>query len=201
MWRSRCSCSSTPTPPACTSSRRWSQHRQSQHRQSQHRQSQHRQSAPARSSPHGCASPPLQRPTQLAQGCRLGLRGEPSPHGHRRGAALWRPPWRLPRVADVTACGPPVHLQEEGQEEDQPPSRIDRAELLHLLQDFEIIGRGDPPEVSGRAQPCPQTLPQNPADGGPPLRVPCLAYRCPPPPKAPPLGALAPLQRRLGLRR
>jgi hypothetical protein len=37
--------------------------------------------------------------------------------------------------------------QEEGEDPDQPPSSIDRAEVLHLLQDFEIIGRGDPPEV------------------------------------------------------
>lgn len=38
----------------------------------------------------------------------------------------------------------PAEDEEDG---DAPPTSIDRAELLHLLQDFEVLGRGDPPEV------------------------------------------------------
>lgn len=37
--------------------------------------------------------------------------------------------------------------QEDDEEEDAPPSSIDRAELLHMLQDFELMGRGEPPEI------------------------------------------------------
>jgi len=60
----------------------------------------------------------------------------------------------------LQACDEPLELlfeayagsmyeqpQEDEEDDEAPPTSIDRAEVLHLLQDFEIIGRGEPPEV------------------------------------------------------
>ena len=58
--------------------------------------------------------------------------------------------------------------QEEPQEDDAEGNsssdlRIDRAEMIHLLQDFEVMGRGAPPEgMSGVFVGCGQSL--NPAE-------------------------------------